>query len=161
MEQADMFMNYRIAVALGFALLGLAPWNASAADDLRELTEQRCVTITSISKTEIIDAQTILFYMRGSEIYENRLPRRCPGLRSRSTFMYKTSLPQLCELDFITVLYNQGFGFSEGASCSLGPFLPITEDQVLALKAGDRDEEEVPERKEVPSAEPEEIDEPE
>ena len=75
--------------------------------------------------------------------------------------MYKTSLPQLCDLDMITVLYNQGFGFSQGASCSLGRFHPVSEDEAAAIKAGNREEEVEAEPKEVPSAEPEEIEKPE
>ena len=151
----------KIVSALGVSLLGLTPMFALAADDLDDLYDERCVTLTSIASTSIVDQQTVLFSMRDGTIYENHLPRRCPGLRRNRSFMYKTSLPQLCELDMITVLYNQGFGFSEGATCSLGRFHPISEDQAAALKAGRREADPVPEKKEVPSAEPEEIDEPE
>lgn len=156
-----MFMRPKSITTLGTGLVGLMLVGAATADELDELYDERCVTLTSISKTDIIDEQTVLFYMRDGTIYENRLPRRCPGLRSRRAFTYKTSLPQLCQLDMITVLYNQGFGFSEGATCGLGRFHPITEDQALALKEGYREADEEPEPKEVPSAEPEEIDKPE
>jgi hypothetical protein len=68
--------------------------------------------------------------------------------------MYRTSLPQLCDLDIITVLDDAGFGFMPGASCGLGRFYPITKDEAKAMK------ESPPKRiepEEVPPAEPEEI----
>ena len=155
-----MFTKAKIGAAIGCCIVGLAPLTTSLADDLDNLNDERCVTLSSISRTDVVDEQTVLFYMRDRTIYENHLPRRCPGLRSNRTFMYKTSLPQLCDLDMITVLYNQGFGFSQGASCSLGRFHPVSEDEAVAIKAGNREDEVEAEPKEVPSAEPEEIEKP-
>ena len=45
-----------------------------------------CVSIRRIDRTEIIDDRTIVFHMIGKEIYLNKLPRRCPGLRSAGTY---------------------------------------------------------------------------
>ena len=155
-----MFTKAKIGAAIGCWIVGLAPVTATLADDLDQLGDERCVTLSSISRTDVVDDQSVLFYMRDRTIYENQLPRRCPGLRSNRTFMYKTSLPQLCDLDMITVLYNQGFGFSQGATCSLGRFHPISDDEAVALKAGERQPDVEQEPKEVPSAEPEEIEKP-
>jgi hypothetical protein len=74
------------------------------------LDAEQCIRMTSIDHTRVVDESNILFYMKGGEIYLNRLPHRCPGLRSRDPFMYRTSLNQLCNVDIITVLQNIGFG---------------------------------------------------
>lgn len=133
-------------------LVLLSPVVASAADENPADGGERCVDIKSISRTDVIDDQNILFYMRGGVIYQNKLAYRCSGLRSERTFMYRTSLSRLCNVDVITVLYNQGFGFSQGASCGLGRFYPVSKEEAQALKEAPTDLEPA----EVPPAEPEE-----
>lgn len=121
-------------------------------EDTLEEGGKKCIDTRRIRRTDIIDNQNILFYMRGGEIYRNHLPNRCPSLRRGTTFSYRSTISRLCDIDIITILYNQGSGLSRGASCGLGKFLPITEDEVQALK-GDPEIEQEP----VPPAEPEEI----
>ncbi len=88
---------------------------------------EHCISLNRIDHTRVVDDQSILFYMRGGDVYLNRLPHRCPGLRWEEAFMYRTSIGRLCDLDIITVLDNMGFGYSPGASCGLGMFYPISE----------------------------------
>lgn len=121
----------RHGAAVGCMLAALVPFTAVAAD---EMMAERCIPLSQISSTEVIDDYNVLFYMRNRTIYRNELPHRCIGLKNERTFMYRTSMPQLCDLDIITVLYNHGFGFTPGASCGLGRFHPITEDEANALK---------------------------
>jgi len=71
---------------------------------------------------------------KNGDLYRNQLPYRCPGLALHDTFMYRTSLNQLCHLDIITVMDSIGFGLSPGASCGLGHFYPITEEQAEKLR---------------------------
>ena len=85
---------------------------------------ESCVQIRSIRETRVRDDSTIDFYMRGGQIYRNRLPHSCPQLGFEERFLYKTSLSQLCNVDIITVLTSPGI--SRGASCGLGEFQPIT-----------------------------------
>ena len=120
-------------------LLAIGSGTAAEQDDdtiaVEELPDAvRCVPLRSIRNTDIVDDRNILFYMRDGRIYLNRLTHRCPGLRVADSFMYRTSLSQLCNVDIITVLNNLGFGFLPGASCGLGMFRPITADMVVALK---------------------------
>ena len=96
---------------------------------------EHCISLSRIDRTDVVDDSNILFYMKGGDVYLNRLPHRCPGLRWEKAFMYRTSLSQLCNVDIITVLDNMGFGFSPGVSCGLGPFYPISEETAKALKA--------------------------
>jgi hypothetical protein len=98
--------------------------------DRRALAEARpvgdpvdCVDIARIDHTQVRDDRTIDFYMRGREIYRNRLPADCPGLAFEDGFSYRTSLSRLCSVDTIDVLRQAGGG--AGATCGLGPFQPI------------------------------------
>jgi len=95
---------------------------------------EQCVRLSSIDHTDVLDDQNILFYMRGKDVYLNHLPYPCSGLRVNDTFMYRTSLNQLCNVDIITVLDNIGFGFSPRNSCGLGLFYPVSKENVKLLK---------------------------
>jgi len=135
-------MNLRIlsACILGTGLALFA--GAAVADDAADNEDigfvsgppEKCVRLRSIDRTEVIDDWNVLFHMRGGDIYRNQLPNRCPGLGFRESFMYKTSLSQLCNVDIITVIDQYGSGIQRGASCGLGLFYPVTEDDVKALK---------------------------
>lgn len=143
------------SVVCAFVLLLSA--NFSLADDLQdEDAGERCISLKLIDRTEVLDGQTILVYMRGGDIYRNRLRNRCPGLRDNRPIMYSTTASQLCNLDRITVLYNRGAELAPGVSCGLGRFLPVSEEDVEAFKAEPRG----PEAKPVPGAQPEEIERP-
>jgi len=97
---------------------------------------ETCVPLQAIKRTEIVDDRTVLFYMRGGAVFVNRLPRRCAGLKRADSFMYETSLSQLCNVDLITVLRRFGPGFSRGPSCGLGLFEPITDEGLALLREG-------------------------
>jgi hypothetical protein len=86
---------------------------------------RRCVPLSSIDRTEVIDDGTVLFRMRNGEIYRNVLAHTCPTLKSRDQFAYRVNAAQLCAMDLITVLERQGLGFAPGPSCSLGSFEPV------------------------------------
>lgn len=86
---------------------------------------ERCIHLARIDRTKVIDNRHILFYMKGGDVYSNELPHKCIGLRKGKTFMYKTSLNKLCNVDTITVLDDLGFGYSRGATCGLGKFQPV------------------------------------
>ena len=95
---------------------------------------EKCLSLNRIQKTEVIDDRNIIFYMRGGQIFRNQLSHRCSGLRKDNTIMYRPSLNRLCNLDFITVLRDFSFGFTQGPSCGLGQFYPIDEFGVAKLK---------------------------
>ena len=103
----------------------------------------------------MLDDYRILFYMRGQDVYLNQLPRRCSGLGFEKSFSYRSTSGQLCDLDSITVL--RGGRISPGMTCGLGKFRPITEEDADLLRNPDLSG---PEAEELPSAEPEEIGEP-
>lgn len=126
-------------VAAAAVAVGLA--RDAAAQDGRESNETRnCVDLMRIDRTEIVDNDTILFYMRNGAVYRNELQQACPTLGFEERFMYRTTLTQLCAIDVITVLQDVGFGFMPTASCGLGEFQPIDEQAAEALIARADDE---------------------
>lgn len=92
---------------------------------------ENCVSLQSIKKTRIVDDQTIIFYMRGGDIFVNSLPRRCPGLKRAGSYSYATSLSRLCNTDIIRVLETFGSAFPRpAAACGLGFFSPSTKEAI-------------------------------
>ncbi len=123
--------------ALALLLLALSAGPAPAEEALGEewpVEPVKCVHIGRIDNTDIIDDRTIVFYMRGRDIYLNRLPHRCPGLRVADAFGYTTSLTVLCNVDIIRVLRSFDRGFQSGVGCGLGLFEPITKEEIALLK---------------------------
>ncbi len=94
----------------------------------------RCIRLNQIKSTTILDRQHIVFKLRGDKHYVNVLPYPCIGLRKNKTFMYRTSLNELCDLDLITVLDDFGGGLRPGASCELGTFMPILDVEIGELE---------------------------
>ena len=132
-------MNTRKILTLAVCLILAGPLAAEekAMDksiDLVSGPPEQCISMRRIDHTKIIDNQNIMFYMRNGDIYRNYLPVACAGLRPQDTYMYRTSLDQLCNVDIITQLNQNGIGFSPGVSCGLGMFYPVTKDDVAKLK---------------------------
>lgn len=125
--------------ALGLLLLGSGAVTAedkkmNESLDLVSGPPEQCLSLIRIDRSEVIDDRNILFHMQDGNIYRNHLPYRCPGLELHDTFMYRTSMNQLCHLDIITVMNSIGFGLSPGASCGLGHFYPVTGEQAEQLR---------------------------
>jgi hypothetical protein len=84
-----------------------------------------CVSLRNIRETKVRDDSTIDFVMRGGKVYRNDLRGiGCPRLGFEKRFLYKTTLSQICSVDTITVLQDPGL--SQGATCGLGEFQPVT-----------------------------------
>ena len=141
----------RILTAL---IAGILPVLTSVADesDKAENTAdsivgaERCISLTRLDRTDIIDDRNIVFHMRTDEIYLNQLPNRCPGLKSAGRFSYRPTVNRLCNTDSIRILRDAGpggLGLREGVGCRLGYFKPITEDEIVVLKGEDVPETEV------------------
>jgi NitT/TauT family transport system substrate-binding protein len=113
-------------------LILLSHWAAATAS-AQEGDPQRCVRLTLVDRTEIIDERNIVFHMRGGGVYVNRLDRVCRGLRRQRPFTYSSTNGQLCSSDFINVLENFGAGFTQTNSCPLGGFFPSSVDAIAVL----------------------------
>ncbi len=112
---------------------------------------QRCLSSRPIRRTEVLDDQNILFYIRGSGIYLNHLPKPCRNLARHGRFMYRTTVARICRSDIINILADTGFGMGPGRACKLGTFYAITKEDVEKLKTPLKVEP-----KPIPPAEPEE-----
>ena len=115
---------------------------------------RRCISANIIRQTRIVNDATILFYVSGSDIYRNDLPRSCPGLAREGRFSYRRSTSSLCRNDSIQVLMAGAGSFREGPSCGLGNFFKMTKEDVdLLLNPGDT----TPPPQPPPPSEPEEV----
>lgn len=124
-----------LLLSLGLMFVPLGTMAGEHSDDADEQAgPERCISLTRLESTSVIDDENILFRMRDGTIYRNELLHKCPGLRFEETFLYRTYVGQLCNLDLITVLNDAGFGFTHGPSCGLGQFYPISEDEAKMLK---------------------------
>jgi hypothetical protein len=94
-----------------------------------------CLKLNMISTSDVLDEQHLLFRMKNNDLFLNTLTYACPGLAGHRPFMYRTSVSELCDLDIITVLDDMGFGLQPGASCGLGLFKPIKQQELDDLKA--------------------------
>lgn len=98
----------------------------------------RCVALSSIDRTEVIDDRTIAFFLIGGRVYLNHLDRVCRNLARDRPFSYRTSTGQLCAIDVINVVEDFGLGANIGDTCGLGEFVLTDEVEIEVLK-GERD----------------------
>ncbi|MEY3633978.1 MAG: hypothetical protein RLZZ61_388 [Pseudomonadota bacterium] len=116
-----LFIIPAIALLSGGGAVALTSKNAP--EPVRAVGEPKnCVTISQIRSTKVIDSRNIDFHMSGGKTYRNILPQSCPGLKFEDRFSYRTSLNQLCSVDIVRVLHDQGGQLYEGAGCGLGKF---------------------------------------
>lgn len=116
-----LFIIPAIALLSGSGAVALA--GKKVAEPVRTVGEPKnCVTISQIRSTKVIDSRNIDFRMAGGKTYRNTLPQSCPGLKFEDRFSYRTSLNQLCSVDIVRVLHDQGGQLYEGAGCGLGKF---------------------------------------
>lgn len=119
------------------AALSLVFFATASAQDDEDFEPDRCVTVSRIDRTEVIDDRTIAFHLKGGDIYINRLDRACPRLDREGRFSYRVTTGQLCANDLITVLEQSGLGLRTGVSCGLGLFRPSDEEAVEMLKGNE------------------------
>lgn len=125
----------------------------STREEVADDSAVRCINVSKIRRTKVVDDRTILFYALGKKAYLNILPRPCRGLARENRFSYATFSRRLCDLDSIQVMYHGG-GMQPGRSCALGSFIRITREEANAL--ANTEAKEAPPAP-VPLPEPEEI----
>jgi len=84
---------------------------------------ERCVHLTRIRSTKVIDDYNILFIMKGKKAYLNTMRHRCSRLGFEKAFSYKLSINQLCNVNIITVFDSTSH--IQGPSCGLGKFIKV------------------------------------
>ena len=135
-------------------LLALPSPGASLADEEKAENARACINASVIRNTRVLDDSNILFYVRGSSIYHNIMPKRCIGLSREGRFSYHRTTSSLCSNDTIRVLSGSASGMREGRSCRLGYFYKVTEEDIAMLLER---KTQPPQAQPLPPAEPEEI----
>lgn len=111
------------ALAIGFATAsardrGTIPGATPDGDAIS------CVRTSNIRSTTVHGDSVIDFKMNNGKVYRNTLPMSCPSLGFEERFLHKSTVGELCSVDIITVL--QSPGLTQGPSCGLGKFQPVT-----------------------------------
>ena len=78
-----------------------------------------CIDGSRIREHKAISNQEIQFTLAGGEVWSNRLPRACPGLRAQGGFSWDVSHTICSGLQTIYVLES-------GIPCQLGEFSRVT-----------------------------------
>jgi hypothetical protein len=95
-----------------------------------------CLKQAEVRRARILGNRNIVFVTRFDEIYNNQLPKECPGLRRNSLVSYPVTSARLCAGDRFQVLWEQQPGnYLPAALCPLGMFVPITATELEDLTA--------------------------
>ncbi len=96
-------MNKMLTIGLLAAIVAAGAGPVMAADT-SDKPLVRCIDITRMSSSKVIDNRTVILKMRGGPDYKMTLAHRCPGLKSQGTWRHDArSLAKLCEVDTIEV----------------------------------------------------------
>ncbi len=129
-------------------------------DDYLDRTPVKCISLSRLRETEVVDNRTVLFYQRGRDAYVNVLDRECFGLKRAGAFITQTRSDRLCSVDMIQV-YRQFAGRGEpGTFCGLGEFYPISRDEAELLELDPEERQAVQDSVVLTPIDPDELDEP-
>jgi hypothetical protein len=114
------------AMLLGLlALAGVAACNSAPTDAPAAPTSiaNSCIRPTDIAKQDIVSDQEIRFTLRNGEIWSNKLPRACSGLKFEQGFSWEVSGNLVCSS--MQTIHVQ----NAGTPCQLGEFTKLPETQ--------------------------------
>jgi hypothetical protein len=115
--------------------------NAAQQDDEEEVTSRSraprsCLPHPTIDRTKILNDRTIVFVTRDDTIYQNELPKQCPGLKRNSLVNYGIANGRMCAGDRFQILWEIRPGnYQPAAVCALGSFRPISATELEDLVA--------------------------
>ena len=92
---------------------------AAIADDI-DRDGERCISVTRLRSTHVLDDRTLLFYMRGGDIYLNVLRYECRGLKIQNRFSYKVTANRLFDgcFNIFELVSLWSFNFVNGDFCA-------------------------------------------
>lgn len=134
---SELALNSRLLACLLILPMALPSFADELDDDIDEIDDdnaERCISVRTLRRTEVVDDQHILFFMSGKTVYINRLPKPCRGLSHQRRFSYSTHSRTLCNFDAIRVLSDVGGSMFEGRSCRLGSFVLTSKEAVDAAR---------------------------
>ena len=152
----------QVLSALAVAAFAGGVPGTSMADE-RSSVAQSCIHHPSIKRTRVLNDRNILFVMNDKTMYNNVLPRQCPGMKPNATLSYTYSNnSDLCNGSTFTLLQrvgpssmstpvtipgsNQHIAFPAPAFvptfvCPMGLFVPVTQDEVDLIIASTAEQE--------------------
>jgi hypothetical protein len=92
---------------------------AAPATTARASIEDSCINPTEIRRQEVLSDQEIRFELRNGEVWVNRLPRVCPGLKFQQGFSWDVRGTLVCS-NQETIRVKD-----EGTPCMLGEFAKL------------------------------------
>src|SRR5215475_8316552 len=98
MDKASLLAGSAATWAALLAAVLAAPVAAQEGDDADAVDAgpQACLNQTEIRRTTILDNRNIVFVTRHDEIFNNQLPKQCPGLNRKSLLNYPITNRRLC-----------------------------------------------------------------
>ena len=137
-----------------------ACWPGASAGD-EPSVGQSCIHHPSIKRSKVLNDRNILFVMNDKTMYNNILPRQCPGMKPNATLSYTYSNNSaLCNGSTVTLLQRVGASsmttpitipgtnqhiavpapaFVPTFVCPIGLFVPVTQDEVDLIIASTKE----------------------
>lgn len=148
-------MSAKAKMGLLACLLGVS-FNDSplaAQEGVQPSSAPMCLARPAVRRMQIVDATTVLFFMRDKTALKNSLTRQCPGLRRDSQLSFTAADRQMCSGTNFQVMLRVGSGSNSesvllpggttmsvprpdmipGPTCALGEFSAISEADAEAL----------------------------
>jgi hypothetical protein len=102
------------------AIAALLAFTAAASAQPAMRPASACLYVRDIDHTHVVDANTLLFYMRNGAIWKNTLAGPCPALKFHGFSFTAHDTEEVCS-------NAQGIRVIEtGQVCALGAFTPYT-----------------------------------
>lgn len=111
------FLTVTTAIALAGGLSACtSPADPASPPATSASLQDSCINPTRIQKQNIISDQEIQFTLAGDEVWVNKLPRSCPGLKFEQGFAWSITGGLVCSNQQTIVVNNTG------TFCQLGEF---------------------------------------
>ena len=108
---------------------------ATALGDADYGKPERCLQTSQYTRIIVLDRKHLLFEGRGGKYWLNTLRLECPGLRKDAVLQLDLNSARICNLDTVTAIETRWLSIDRvSATCSLGDFLPVPEEQAEFLK---------------------------
>jgi hypothetical protein len=101
--------------AIALAAAALSACSSGGAEATADASSV-CINPTQIESQTIVSDQEIRFEMQNGDVWANRLPRLCPGLKLQGGFSWEVVGTLVCSNEQIITVQN------EGTRCALGAF---------------------------------------
>jgi hypothetical protein len=124
--RTEMKVGVAVVAFVSFLSACAAPGPGVGAQASSASIENSCINPTEISKQTIVSDQEIRFELRNGEIWANRLPYACSGLKIQGGFSWEVTGTLVCS-NQQTIRVKD-----EGTPCMLGEFTRLPAEAAKA-----------------------------